>query len=250
MARPAPRTLNVVASTPVTPHMLRITLGGADIDHFPADQESAYIKLIFEHPGEERPLMRTYTVRHQREDEFDVDFVLHEPAGPAAQWAKNVRPGDPILIGGPGPKKLVDNSADWFMIIGDMTALPAVSVNLEQLPDDAKGYAVIEVIDERDIQPLTHPAGVELHWLVNPHPGQASVLLDRVRELEWLPGRPSIWAACEFSGMRALRQHFKEERQVKRRDLYISSYWKLGSSEDQHKRVKSDDTAAYEAQSS
>ena len=245
MPRPAPRTLHVISSTVITPHMLRVTLGGSEIDSFPADQESAYIKLAFTVPGSDESLMRTYTVRHQRADQFDVDFVLHEPAGPAAQWAKDARPGDRIVVGGPGAKKLVDNTADWFLIAGDMTALPALSVNLEQLPADAKGHAVIEVLDASDIQPLRHPAGVELHWLVNPHPGEApQLLVDRLRELTWLPGRPSIWAACEFSAMRALRKHFKEERQVDRRDLYISSYWKLGSSEDQHKVAKREDADA------
>ena len=245
MARPAPRTLQVIASTFVTPHMLRVTFGGAQIDSFPDDQESAYIKLMFPAPGGDRDLVRTYTVRRQRADQFDVDFVLHEDAGPASQWAKAARPGDSILVGGPGPKKLVDNSANWFLMIGDMTALPAISVNLEQLPADAKGHAVIEVIDAEDIQALSHPAGIELHWLVNPHPGEDSQLLvDHVRQLEWLQGRPSIWAACEFSGMRALRQHLKQDRQVERQDLYISSYWKLGSSEDQHKAAKREDAEA------
>ncbi|YCH21626.1 siderophore-interacting protein [Pseudomonas sp. D1-3] len=245
MARPAPRTLQVISSRFVTPHMLRLTLGGGEIDSFPADQESAYIKLMFSTPGSDKDLVRTYTVRQQRADQFDVDFVLHEDAGPASQWAKDAKPGDRIAIGGPGPKKLVDNSADWFLVIGDMTALPAISVNLEQLPVGARGHAIIEVIDAQDIQPLRHPAGIELHWLINPRPGEnPQLLVDHVRQLEWLPGRPSIWAACEFSGMRALRQHLKQERQVDRKDLYISSYWKLGSSEDQHKAVKREDAEA------
>lgn len=245
MARPAPRTLQVIASTFVTPHMLRVTLGGAEIASFPADQESAYIKLMFTAPGSDKDLVRTYTVRQQRANEFDVDFVLHHDAGPAAAWAKSARPGDHIVVGGPGPKKLVDNSADWFLIVGDMTALPAISVNLEQLPADARGHAVIEIIDAQDIQPLRHPPGIHLHWLVNPHPGEDSqVLVSQVRGLEWLPGQPSIWAACEFSGMRALRRYLREERQVDRRSLYISSYWKLGSSEDQHKLAKREDADA------
>lgn len=242
MSRPAPLTLQVISSVAVTPHMLRITLGGEDISKFPSDQESAYIKLIFSQANSEQRLIRTYSIRRQRADQFDVDFVLHEDAGPAAQWALSARPGDSILVAGPGPKKLVDNSADWFLMAGDMTALPAISVNLEQLPADARGHAVIEVIDERDIQSLVHPAGIKLHWLINPHPGQNSqLLLDRIRLLDWLPGRPSIWAACEFSSMRALRQYLREERSVARNDLYVSSYWKLGSSEDQHKLAKQED---------
>lgn len=245
MSRPAPRTLQVIASQFVTPHMLRVTLGGAAISEFPTDQESAYIKLIFPLPDDPRGLMRTYTIRQQRSDAFDVDFVLHDDAGPASNWARDAKPGDSILIGGPGPKKLVDNSADWFLIAGDMTALPAISVNLEQLPADARGHAVIEVVDERDIQPLRHPAGIELHWLVNPHPGQNSELLvEHVRQLSWMAGRPSIWAACEFSSMRALRKHLREQREVARSDLYISSYWKFGNSEDQHKVAKREDAEA------
>lgn len=69
-------------------------------------------------------------------------------------------------------------------------------------------------------------------------------MVDRVRQLEWLPGRPSIWVACEFSGMRELRRYFKEERRVARGDLYVSSYWKLGNSEDQHKVAKRVDSEA------
>lgn len=86
-------------------------------------------------------------------DRLRCRLVLHEDAGRASEWAKNARPGGNILIGGPGPKKLLDNTADWCLLVGDMTALPAISVNIEQLPADARGYAVIEVTDESDIQP-------------------------------------------------------------------------------------------------
>lgn len=251
MSRPAPRTLQVIASRYITPNMLRITLGGAEIATFPEGQESAYIKLMFPGMNGAKDLMRTYTVRHQRADEFDVDFVIHGDGGPASNWAQQARPGDSIRVGGPGPKKLVDNTSDWFLLAGDMTALPAMSVSIEQLPNDARGYAVIEVAEEGDIQTLAHPPAVTLHWLVNPRPGKDSrILINRVRELAWLPGRPSIWAACEFSEMRELRRYFKDERQVARQDLYISSYWKSGSSEDQHKVVKRQDNEAFESKAS
>ena len=68
MNKPAPRELEVIRSTYITPYMLRITLGGAGLAGFPVDQESAYIKLLFPQAGE-RPLMRTYTIRQQRDDE-------------------------------------------------------------------------------------------------------------------------------------------------------------------------------------
>ncbi|GAB3112034.1 siderophore-interacting protein [Aestuariicella hydrocarbonica] len=247
MARPTPRELEVLHSTHVTPHMLRITLGGSALADFPAGQESAYIKLMFPQPGEERPLVRTYTVRQQGPDSIDVDFALHDAfspqtQGPASSWAANAQPGDRILVGGPGPRKLVNPEGDWFLIAGDMTALPAISVNLALLPADARGYAVIEVVDAADIQPLAHPENLELVWVVNPQ-ANAGVhpLLDSIKALRWLDGNPAVWAACEFNSMRAMRKYFKQQRQIPKSHLYISSYWKIGSSESQHKVAKKQD---------
>lgn len=95
MNRPAPRELTVIGKSQVTPHMLRITLGGDGFVGFPAKQESAYIKLLFPQPGDERPLMRTYTIRQQRVNEIDVDFVLHDTDGPASFGQSRPRLGMP-----------------------------------------------------------------------------------------------------------------------------------------------------------
>ena len=239
MARPTPRTLHVIGKQAVSRNMLRVTLGGEGMQAFPDDQAGAYIKLIFPATAEQPQLMRTYTVRAQREHEIDVDFVLHDDGGPASLWASNCQPGASILVGGPGPRKSLHEGPDWYLIAGDMTALPAISVNLESLPQDARGVAVLEILDEADIQPLQVPDGIELIWLVNSHPGDEShPLVERIRQIDWSPGRVQVWAACEFGSMRALRQFLREEREVARGDLYISSYWKNGISEDQHKLAK------------
>ncbi len=242
MARPEPRELEVIRSTYLTKHMLRVTLGGDGMAQFPADQESAYIKLMFPQGEGERTLIRTYTVRHQRESEIDVDFVIHDHTGPASAWAVDAKPGDRVLVGGPGPKKLVRQPADWYLLVGDMTALPAVSVNLSLLPESASGHAVIEIASEADIQKLDCPDNVELHWVINPRPDpEGAVLLEKVRGLTWHSGQPAVWAACEFNSMRAMRRYFKEDRAMPRSHLYISSYWKIGQSEDQHKVAKKKD---------
>lgn len=242
MNRPAPRTLAVVRKTTLTPNMLRITLGGDGMASFPPDQASAYVKLMFPHPGDERPITRTYTVRAQRDHEIDIDFVIHADGGPAVDWAIDAQSGDSIMVGGPGPKKMLDPEADWFLIVGDMTALPAIGVNIESLPAHARGHAVIEVVGEADIQALVAPKGLSVHWVINPHPGHDSnTLFNAVKTLDWPAGRPSVWAACEFSGMRKLRGYFRNERGLDKTCLYISSYWKLGSSEERHKIVKRED---------
>lgn len=245
MGKPATRELEVIGATQVTPHMRRITLGGEGLADFPEDQESAYLKLIF--PGDEggKPLMRTYTIRHQRASEIDIDFALHDDMGPASRWAVAAVPGDHILVGGPGAKKMIQPEADWFLLAGDMTALPAISVNLAALPDDARGHVVIEIPHESDRQALVHPENMRLHWVINPHPDPTGKpLLDKVQGLPWLEGQPAVWAACEFGSMRALRRWLKHTHELPKSHLYVSSYWKIGQTEDGHKRAKRQDSMA------
>lgn len=247
MAKPQPRDLEVLRCEYVTPNMRRITLGGSGLEGFPPEQDSAYIKLFLgDSKLGKKPLMRTYTIRAQREqdNEVDIDFVIHGDEGPASVFAMQAKVGDPVTIAGPGPVKLVDMSADWFFIIGDMTALPAASVSVENLPANARGYAVFEVLTEADRQDLPCHENFQIHWVINPHPDKEnSCLVDKVTALPWLDGRPSVWAACEFTGMRALRKYFKQDRQVGKEEIYVSSYWKRGLSEDQHKKVKQLDLA-------
>lgn len=245
MPKPAPRTLEVIDNKSITPNMRRITLGGIQMQDFPKDQESAYIKLLFNQANSERPLMRTYTIRAQRDTEIDVDFVVHGHTGIASQWALEAQIGDTISIGGPGPAKLITPDADWFLLVGDMTALPAISVNLEKLPADATGYAVIEIASEADKQALIKPAGIDIIWVINDAVSAThSPLLECVQTLPWSSGQPSVWAACEFHSMRQLRDYFKKTREVQKSHLYISSYWKIDRTEDEHKVDKRQDSDA------
>lgn len=245
MAKSAPRKLEVIRSRLLTPHMLRLTLGGKELGGFPDDANSAYIKLKMTTPpadSDERPMIRTYTVRDFDADklELDVDFVMHADQGPASDWAHSAQPGDTMVILGPGPKKLVDYSADWFLLAGDMSALPAISANIEGMPADARGHVLLEIIAEEDRQDLDFPPNIEVRWIVNPHPESANtLLLDAVRSISFLEGRPSIWVAGEFSSVLAIRNYFKKDRGVDRKDIYVSSYWQMGKSEDKHRVAKS-----------
>lgn len=266
MPKDLPYRLVVSQSQRISPNMQRITLQGQDLAEFPAGHEGSYVKLLFPIKDESRlpsveaiesgdkVIMRTYTIRHFNPSDLtlDIDFVLHsEPgkhSGPASTWAKQTKPGGNMLMYGPGKVKTASLTADWFLFAGDMTALPAISCQLESLPANATGYAVIEINSEQDQQPLIKPQGINILWVINPHPDRENtVLSDAVKALAWLPGNPSICAACEFSNMRLLRAYFKKEKHVSRDQLYISSYWKMGQSEDKHKIIKKQDSIAEDA---
>ena len=244
--RPEPKTFEVLSTEQLTPFMRRVSIGGEAIRGFPQGQDGGYLKLML--PGAspaDRPLLRTYTIRRQRADALDLDFALHGDAtagGPAVAWARRVVPGDRITVGGPGPAKPLPADADWYLVLGDMTALPAIAVNLAALADDAIGHAVIEVQTEADRQDIPHPEGVEVHWIVNPAPGQRPELFEQaVRALGWGEGRVYAWSATEFEVMKRMRRYLREERGLGSDQLYISSYWKHGLVEDRHREVKDED---------
>lgn len=250
--RPPPRLVEVLASSRNTPNMLRITLGGAGLADFPAGSAGGYIKLRLFPDGPGTPVVvRTYTLRNQRACEIDVDFALHSDAsgshGPATDWALGVQPGDTIEIGGPGPAKPLPAGQDFYLLGGDMTALPAISVNLEALPAGARGHVVIEVQHAEDAQDLAVPAGVTIEWLVNPDPGsQPELLAEHLRAAMPQDGAVYAWFASEFGAMRAARGFLREECGLTPQLLYISSYWKRGLTEEAHKVAKRDDALAGE----
>lgn len=251
MAKKSARTLVVDSTTRLTPNMQRIVFTGENLHDFPADQESGYFKLLV--PSSEdtaQTVMRTYTIRafDVTSKHLTVDFALHgEHGGPASRWAQQASVGDCIEMRGPGPKKLVNTEADWFVFAGDMTALPAIACNLEKLAEDAQGYAVIEITSEQDKQDLQHPQGIAIQWVINPTPNVHSpAFIEAVQAITWQTGQCGVWVACEFHSMRALRDYFRNTRKVESRFIYISSYWKIDDSEDQHKKAKHADQAAFD----
>lgn len=252
MKKPNPIQLTVESTTAITPNMQRIVMHGEGLSRFPANCEGGYIKLMFTPDGStdlsslsegERPVMRTYTIRELdfSTHTITVDFVRHKVddcgCGHAARWAMNAKVGDTMTIAGPGTIQEINKEADWFFMVADMTALPALSVKIASLPEHAKGHAVIEVLSQDDIQPIQAPEGMQIDWLVK---GEIT-LAEQVKEKVWLDGNAAIWCACEFDSMRSLRQYFRNERNVERDNIYISSYWKNGVTEEGHKVIKRED---------
>ncbi len=251
MNRPETTPLSVVRSARISPNMQRITLHGEGLNNFPAECEGSYIKLLFSQRGStdlstltssERPVMRTYTIsRFDRSAQtINVDFVRHETCdlqcGFAGRWAVNAKAGDTINVAGPGNSSYLNTDADWYFMVADMTSLPALSAKLRTLDARSKGYAVIKIIEQADIQHIAIPSNMQVIWTTDDNS-----LLSHVTSLPWLDGDISVWVACEFDMMRAMRNYFRSDKNVPKDNIYISSYWKKGVSEDGHKIIKRED---------
>ena len=221
MARPEPRIFEVVNSMRLTPNMHRVTLGGGGIANFPPNQDGAYIKFMFPRDEGPKAIIRTYTVRHHSNAGLVIDFALHgdtDESGPATKWAINATIGDKILVGGPGPAKSLPSGKGPFLLAGDMTALPAISVNLEFAPQEAQGHVIILIRDEADKQALNMPDNMTLEWIVESKLGaNPELLAQAVRRLPKIQGFTYAWVACEFEAMKLLRTIFTRRAAIRKR---------------------------------
>ncbi|NLU66238.1 siderophore-interacting protein [Streptomyces sp. HNM0574] len=259
----------VTRTEQLTPHMRRVVLGGEGLAEFPdGEYTDRYVKLLFPVPGvtypepfdmaviraefprDQWPAMRTYTVRHwdAATRELTVDFVVHGDTGLAGPWALKARPGDEIFLLGPGGAYAPEAGADWHLLAGDESALPAIAAALEGMPPGAKVDALIEIAGPEEQQPLPAPEGTRVVWL---HRGEAKpgeLLVEAVRELGFPEGRVQAFVHGEAGFVKELRRHLRLERGIPREQLSISGYWRMGHDEDGWQASKQEWNAQVEAE--
>jgi NADPH-dependent ferric siderophore reductase len=233
----------------VTPRMARITVGGDDLADFQAAGTDQNVMLYF-YPddvrlpepltlesaramwSQVRPQTRTYTVaRHDPvTNEIDFDVVLHGGSGLASAWAQRAKPGDLLIFVGPSPAYRPDPAADWYLLAGDETALPAIAAILRELPSRARVLVFLEVADAAEEQPLPTEADAAITWLHRDGApaGRGDALAMAVRAAELPAGTVDAWLAGERSAMVALRRHLLDERGFDRGRVRPTTYWRRG----------------------
>ncbi|MEU7960020.1 siderophore-interacting protein [Micromonospora humida] len=259
----------VVRTERPTPHLVRLVLGGEELTGLPVGEfTDHYVKLVFppegvelprpldltavkrELPREQWPRLRAYTVRawDAAAGEMTIDVVHHGDEGLAGPWAARLRPGDEVLFVGPGGAYAPDPTADWHLLVGDESALPAIGAALERLPEGAPAVVLVEIADPADEQSLPSPGAVALTWLHRAGRPVGEALVAAVRELEFPPGRVHAFVHGEATFVKELRRLLRVERSVPREALSISGYWRLGMDDEGWRSTKPDWNRQVEAE--
>lgn len=266
-------TFEVISSEQLAPHMIRLVLGGVGFDTFtPGKYTDSYVKIVIVYPDvdivslphpltldsfnvlpeHKRPTVRTYTVRSVDDSlrQISIDFVVHGEQGVAGPWAAAAQPGQPAYLMGPSGAYAPDPAADWHLLAGDESGLPAISAALEALPPTAIGKAFIEVSGPDDEIELTSPDGVDVHWIYRggradlvgeDRAGDHAPLVTAVKEMLWLPGQVQVFAHGEAQAvMHNLRPYLRKERGVEAKWASISGYWRRGRTEETFRQWKAE----------
>ncbi|MER5770545.1 siderophore-interacting protein [Streptomyces sp. NPDC001985] len=249
----------VIHTERIAPHMVRVVLGGEGLAGFAVDGSTdSYVKLLFapegvsypepfdvdriraEFPREQWPANRTYTVRawDAARNELTIDFVVHGDEGLAGPWAGRAQTGDTLWILGPAGGYAPDPAADWHLLVGDESALPAIAAALENMPAGALVHAFVEIDGSADEQKIVTPDGVGVSWLHRAGRPVGEALLAAVTALEFPEGRLCAFVHGEAGFVKELRRHLRLERQVPREHLSISGYWRLGKTDEAWREVK------------
>ncbi|AWH50397.1 NADPH-dependent ferric siderophore reductase [Stenotrophomonas sp. SAU14A_NAIMI4_5] len=209
----------------LSPSLHRLVFTGADVARMKTEGPDQRIKVFFPLPGQDapevpsgedwyaryreladdqRPPMRTYTIRQLRaaQGEVDVDFVLHGETGPASRWAVHARPGDRVVLLAPDAD-CAESSQGWewkppagvgqVLLVADETALPAVAGILEELAaqvDPPRVLALLEVAGEGGAIALKAPPTAELVWLPRGQAAYGQALVEAVQA--WLAASPVV----------------------------------------------------------
>nr|WP_239062620.1 siderophore-interacting protein [Streptomyces sp. SID13031] len=250
----------VLRTERVTPHMIRVVLSCDEfVDNGSTDH---YVKLLFLQPGveypdpldmgvvreqlpsEHWPTMRTYTVRSWDEaaKELTIDFVHHGDEGIAGPWAAAAQPGDKLWFNGPGGGYAPQETAGWHLLVGDESALPAISTAIEALPAGAHAKVFIEVEDETEEQKFSGSGDVELTYLhrAGTTADRGEGLVKAVEGLEFPAGDVQAFVHGEAGFVLRLRRHLFTERGLTRDQVSLSGYWRLGKNEDGWQAEKAD----------
>ena len=232
------RSVTVGAVERLSPNMIRVRFEGDDLRTFESTGADDHVKLFVPDPASEAGrAMRDYTPRS-----FDteagtlvIDFAIHD-AGPATRWATEAKVGDTIAIGGPRGSAVLTDDFDWYLLIGDETALPSIARRLEELRPGVPVTTIIAV--EEDGDRLELPVREELTVVWSPRAGQPVDDAERLRTaITALPaGEGYVWIAAEGKVARALRAHVVDVLGHPKAWTKAAGYWSQGSA-DSHETI-------------
>lgn len=219
MSTPARQFRTTVAGrTRLSEHLLRLDLTGGLEEFESTGVPDEWVGLIVPDQFQSR----YYTVRRFTDRETGghlvLDVVVHDD-GLVTGWATGDCVGDKVTITAPRGSFDPPAEAGWLLLVGDLTALPAMARIAEETPlADVRIHA--EAADD-----LTSYLTRSATWLTPPGPGQ-SALAEVVEALDWPEGPGYFWMAGESAQMRAIRKHLMLERRLASSAYDVMGYWR------------------------
>lgn len=213
----------VLRREPLSDHLVRLVLGGPGLAGWASTGvPDEWVGLVV--PGQFQS--RYYTVRSwdpaPEGAELTLDIVRHD-VGLVTEWTGTDCIGQTCTVTEPKGSFALPPDAAWLMLVGDLTALPAMARILEETDLPARVWA-----EAPDVLDGYLGDAQEVSWLRQPGDG-VSALGTVVPDLTWPEGDGYFWMAGESAQMRAIRKHLMREKRLPSSAYDVMGYWRGGA---------------------
>ncbi|TXR53664.1 siderophore-interacting protein [Reinekea thalattae] len=260
-----PLKLTVVEKISLNQQMQRLVLAHPELDdaRIPEDFGGLHIKLLFKQPHQSelmlpepiegklhwpprelKPLARTYSISdyNAAKNSISVDFVKHDPAGIASEFASQCRIGDQVGLGGPGPMRMANYAASHYLFVGDLSAVAAIAAAIKHLPEKADVTVLIELPEQSDANNIKQLYFAEMNHrleFIEQRFSPEQTLLPCIEQLG-IAGSHDLWSitlAGEHHTVVSLKKYFLNNGITKDR-LYAVPYWRKDFDEESYHELR------------
>ncbi len=235
----------VTRTARLTPGMVRVTFGGSDLERFETtDVGDEFVRVRFpdEHGELHLPLrdddgtwhepehgdshIEPYTIRHHDRErgEVVIDFVVHGH-GKAGAWAAGACPGEQVSFHAPRGLYRPPADARLQLFVTDATGIPALARLAEQLPEEVRAVAAIEVADESHRLDIGSDR-IQIEWIIGRGNGVGpSAITEALRAMP-ISRDCYVWVAGEAGELRKARRYLRHERGLDPQHYAVIGYWR------------------------
>lgn len=217
----------VLDAVDVAPHCRRVKFRSETLFSEAAAGPTSWIRGWFpDAQGAEFQRGYTFAEADPETGEFSIDFVLHEPAGPASNWAAAVEPGATLMVVSMGSKPFevpAENTPTGYLLIGDSASVPAIRSIISVVPPEIPIEVYLEEHEpaDRDLPIAEHPR-LRVHWVKR---ADATTLASALEARDW--SNWYAWTGPESGSLKEIRARLREFGFPKS-EIHAQAYWAQG----------------------
>ncbi|MEU4599744.1 MULTISPECIES: siderophore-interacting protein [Nocardia] len=216
--------LTVTANEQITDKFVRIsfTAGGLLADN--PVHPTQWIRLWIPDEHSDKLHHRGYTLVNQNpaEDTVCIDFALHD--GPAANWARRAKPGDPLDASVLGSDfQLPEQTPSEYVVFGDTASLPAINSLLDAIGDTPARVWLEWQYESDTTIPVHNKPHHTVTWVQRIDDGR--LLREAANEMT-CPADAFAWVACDGHTTRSIVKTLKTHHALPKTAIKYQAYWK------------------------
>ncbi|MFT4125366.1 MAG: ATP-binding cassette domain-containing protein [Gordonia sp. (in: high G+C Gram-positive bacteria)] len=210
-----------------TRHCVRIRFHSDTLFEEALDGPTSWIRGWFpDESGREHQRGYTFAECDASAGNFAVDFILHEPAGPASAWARQATVGQSLAViyMSSVPFEVPEHHPPaGYLLIGDSASLPAINTIIAAMPPEIPMEIYLEQHDAADLElPVNSHPRLTLRWVPRTDAASLAAALESRDWSDW-----SVWAGPEANALKEIRKKLKAFG-FPRSVTHAQAYWSQG----------------------